>query len=528
MSALPKPLVLLGASVRTAGTALRLRYGSGAVTAQHRTWRTLMGRFATTVHGRAAHLGAGLSYAQFQARVPLQTYEQITPLIERMKRGEADMLWPGQCSFYALSAGTTTGRSKSLPVTGEMIAHFRRATLAAEFYYTARAGHAGVFRGRHLFLGGSTALAPLPETRPFEAYAGDLSSIIAFSLPAWAEKHLYEPGSEIARIDDWDAKIKAIAERCWQRDITLLAGMPSWLLFLAEALRARARSHQRPISQLKEIWPNLECLVHSGIPIGPFADELRQTLGLGVNFHEVYTSAEGFIAAQDREASHGLRLMADAGLFFEFLPMRDYDESRLASLGAKAVPLEGVKTGVDYALLLTTPAGLCRYALGDVVRFLATEPPRLIYVGRTRLQLRAFGENVVEKEITDALAGVCARHGWQIVNFHTAPVFTSSLTGQTRGRHEWWVELKPGTIETPTGPALAAELDTALQHLNADYAARRKSGILDSPVVRLVMPGVFEQWMRHRSRWGGQHKMPRCRSDREIADELAQLARFHA
>jgi len=528
MSALPKPLVLLGASVRTAVTTLRLRYGSDAVAAQHRTWRALVGRIARTVHGRAAHLDAGLNYAQFQTRVPLQTYEQIAPLIERMKRGEADMLWPGQCSFYALSAGTTTGHPKYLPVTGEMMAHFRRATLAAGFYYTARAGHAGVFRGRHLFLGGSIALASLPESRPFEAYAGDLSSIVAFSLPVWAETHLYEPGTEIARIGDWDAKIKAITERCWQRDITLLAGTPNWLLVLAEALRARARSHQRPIGQLQELWPNLECLVHSGLPLGPFADELRQVLGPGVHFHEVYTAAEGFIAAQDTDSSQGLRLMADAGLFFEFLPMRDYDEARLAGLGAKAVPLEGVKPGVDYALLLTTPAGLCRYVLGDVVRFLATKPPRLIYVGRTKLQLRAFGENVSEKEITDLLTGVCSRHGWQIVNFHTAPIFASSLTGQTRGRHEWWVELKPGTIETPTGPVLAAELDRELQHLNADYAARRKNGILEPPVVRLVMPGVFEQWMRHRARWGGHHKMPRCRSDREIADELAQLARFHA
>ena len=528
MSALPKPLVLLGANVRTAVMALRLRYGNDLVGAQHRTWRALMGRFACTDCGRAAHLGAGLSYAQFQARVPLQTYEQIAPLIERMMRGEADMLWPGRCSFYARSAGTTTGYPKSLPVTGEMMAHFRRAALAAGYYYTARTGHAGVLRGRHLFLGGSTALAPLPESRPFEAYGGELSSIVAFSLPAWVEKHLYEPGAEIAQIGDWDAKIKAITERCWQRDITLLAGMPSWLLCLAEALRARARSHQRPINQLQEIWPNLECLVHGGIPIGPFADELRQVVGPGVNFHEVYAAAEGFIAAQDTDSSQGLRLMADAGLFFEFLPMRDYDESRLASLGGKAVPLEGVRPGVDYALLVTTPAGLCRHALGDVVRFLTTKPPRLIYVGRTKLQLRAFGENVIEKEITDALTGVCARHGWQIVNFHTAPIFASSLTGQTRGRHEWWVELKPGTIETPTGPALAAELDAELQRLNADYTARRKSGVLEPPVVRLVMPGVFEQWMRHRSRWGGQHKMPRCRSDREIADELAQLARFHA
>jgi hypothetical protein len=206
--------------------------------------------------------------------------------------------------------------------------------------------------------------------------------------------------------------------------------------------------------------------------------------------------------------------------------MTDFDETRLSQLGAKAVPLEEVRTGVDYALLLTTPAGLSRYVIGDVVRFASTEPPRLIYVGRTKLQLGAFGEHVIEKEITDVLLGVCQRHGWQIVNFHVAPMFASSLTGQKRGRHEWWVELKAGTAETPTGPLMAAEIDVELRRSNDDYHTKRKGGGLEMPVVRLVIPGVFEHWMRQKGKWGGQHKMPRCRSDREIADELLNLTRF--
>ena len=188
--------------------------------------------------------------------------------------------------------------------------------------------------------------------------------------------------------------------------------------------------------------------------------------------------------------------------------------------------IAGVKTGTDYVLLLTTPSGLTRYVIGDVVRFTSTEPPRLIYVGRTKLQLSAFGEHVIEKELTDSLLAVCQQQGWTIVNFHVAPVFMNSLTGQGHGRHEWWVELRPGTVTTPTGPLLAEGLDFELQRLNADYAAKRQGGGLDVPTVRLVMPGVFEQWQRSRGKWGGQNKMPRCRSDREIADELAQLTRF--
>ena len=220
--------------------------------------------------------------------------------------------------------------------------------------------------------------------------------------------------------------------------------------------------------------------------------------------------------------------MTGAGLFFEFLPMREFDEARLPSLGPRTVPLAAVQAGQDYALVLTTPAGLCRYVIGDVVRFISTEPPRLIYTGRTQLQLSAFGEHVIEKELTDSLLAVCHAHGWSITNFHVAPLFTTSLTGRNRGRHEWWIELRPGTVQTPTGVPMAAQLDAELAARNEDYEAKRRGGGLEAPVVRLVMPGVFEHWMRHHGKWGGQHKMPRCRSDRVIADGLAQVARFNA
>ncbi len=190
------------------------------------------------------------------------------------------------------------------------------------------------------------------------------------------------------------------------------------------------------------------------------------------------------------------------------------------------MPLEGVRAGEDYVILLTTPAGLVRYSLGDVVRFISTEPPRLIYVGRKRLQLNAFSEHVIEKEVTDALLVVCRRHTWQIVNFHVAPLFADPYAGRRDARHEWWIELKPGTDETPTGPILAAELDVELQRLNEHYKTKRRGGGLGAPVVRLVIPGVFEHWMKHTGNWGRQYKMPRCRSDRAIADTLAELTRF--
>lgn len=523
----PRGLVHFAAGLWSAHTARRLRRADSGRAAQCRVFGVLTKRMAATAFGRAAGIEAGLRYETFRTRVAPRTYEMYVPYIDRMKRGEPDVLWPGRCAFFAVSSGTTAGRVKYLPVTGDMLAHFRKAGVDSLFHYTARVGHTGVLLGRHLVLGGSTSLSPLEEARPQAAYSGDLSGLMALNLPAWAEKHLYEPGATIAQMSDWPAKLEAIAERTLHRDITLLAGMPSWILALAEVLRALATRERVSVPHLKALWPNLECLVHGGVPLAPFADELRAALGPDVSFHEVYPASEGFIAAQDADAASGLRLMVAAGLYFEFLPMAFFDEGNLANLGTKIVPLDGVQTGVDYALLLTTPAGLCRYVIGDVVRFLSTDVPRLIYVGRTALQLSAIGEHVIEKELIDSLLVVCQHHGWTIVNFHVAPVFAGTLTGQMRGGHEWWIELKVPTIETPTANVISPELDAELMRRNDDYEAKRKGHGLDPPAVRLVMPGVFEQWMKKNGRWGGQNKMPRCRSDRVVADQLAELSRFY-
>jgi hypothetical protein len=436
------------------------------------------------------------------------------------------VLWRRRCSFFALTAGTTEGERRAIPVTDDLLFHFRDAGQDALLYFTARKGHAAAFHGRHLFLGGTTALTPIAESAPHHAYSGNLGGISVLNLPPWAERHFFEPGPGIAQRVDWNDKLAAVVEHTRGLNISLLAGIPTWVMLLAAALREREAASGRTIAHLQELWPRLSGFIHGGIPIGPFEAELRGAIGPSVTFHEVYPAAEGFIACQDSNAGLGLRLMADRGIFFEFLPMAEFEEGRLEQLGSKAVPLADVKTGVDYAILLTTPGGLARYLLGDVVRFLSVAPPRLIYVGRTRLQLNTFGEQVPEKEITDAITAVCARNGWTIVNFHVAPLFATNLTGANRGRHEWWIELRPGTMTTPIGPPMAAALDAELQRTSETYSARRRAGALDGPTVRLVMPGVFAHWLRHHDRWGGHNKTPRCRSDRLVADELAHVTNF--
>ncbi len=506
-----------------ARTAHRLvRQGDGTA-AQEAILAHLLRTLAPTEFGRDHGLEAGLRYESFRARVEPRNYEGFASYIEKMKQGTPDVLHPGRCRHFAVSSGTTAGPSKWLPVNAAMLAHFRTAGLDALFFHALRAGRGSVFAGRHLFLGGSTGLVPAPGVTP-PVYSGDLSGITALNLPWWAEHQLYEPGRAIARLEDWPAKVCAIAERTWNRDITLVAGIPSWLLVLADAVRDTVQRHtgRRPES-LTEIWPNLECLLHGGVPVAPFAEELRRAYGPTARGHEVYPASEGFIAAQDNE-SGSLRLLADHGIFYEFVPFADYDESDPVRTAARAVPLAGVRTGVDYVLLMTTPAGLVRYVIGDLVRFVSTEPPRLVYVGRTKLQLSAFGEHVIEREITDALTTVCRAHGVQLENFHVAPLFPQAGT-RAVGRHEWWIEFRGTPPPSADLERFSAALDRELAALNDDYAAKRAGRGLEQPLVRVVPTGGFERWLKHAGKWGGQHKTPRCRSDRQIADALAELLR---
>jgi hypothetical protein len=526
MAVVPRSFLTIGARLLSARAAMRLRREKGGAAAQRRVFGNLISNLARGSAWSGAGIEAGMGYGAFRAKVPLHGYADLLPHINRMKGGEADVLWPGCCQIYALSSGTTADAPKYIPMTEPMLRHFKQCGVDSALWYMAYHRSTTVLRGRHLFTGGSTALSLITESGPFEAYAGELSAIAALNMPGWMEAHLYEPGAEIAQMADWSAKVSAMAERTIPLDIRLLTGMPNWVLVLVEALCARASGDGGTVPNLQAIWPNLECYTHGGIPIGPFQDELRSALGPDVAFHEVYRAAEGFVAAQDAESAAGLRLMVDAGIFYEFLPMAEFDESRLSHLGERTVPLDGVEAGVDYALVTTAPSGLARYLIGDIVRFVSTRPARLMYVGRTKLQLNAFGERVIEKDITEALLSVCRRNGWTIVNFHVAPLFPNSTTGTSGGRHEWWVELKPGTAMTPTGPIIAVELDFELRKLSPSYEAKRASGFVDAPFVRLVMPGVFEHWMRFHGKWGGHNKMPRCQCDRIIANELGGALQF--
>lgn len=521
MTLAPRILVSFWAGLRAARLKRELKSEVGAVAAQEAAFRRILTQMAGTELGRQQGLDPAMDYETFQQGQPLVEHRHFEGFIERMVRGEADVTWPGRCRLFVETSGTTTGTPRRLPVTDEMLAHYRAGINAAVLLYAARVGHAGVFLGRHLHAGASTAL-----NEAGDGFVGNLDGIATLSLSKWAEANLHSPPAAISRLPDGPEKGVAIADRMRSQDVTLIAGTPASVRVLADAVRARCSKGKIRLTSLQALWPNLECFLHTGSLLGLLEHELKALLGPQVNHHEVYAAAEGWFAVQDADAALGLRLLADTGIFFEFLPMREYRDDLPPYLGRRCVPLSEVKTGVDYALVISTPAGLIRYAVGDVVRFISTEPHRIQVVGRTRLHLSTFGELVGERELTEALLTVCARHDWVPVNFHVAPIY-SRPPPAPKGGHEWWVELRSGTVKTPTGPFLAAELDNALSARNPDYAARRKTGGLDAPTVRLVMPGVFDQWARTHQAGSSSSRLAICRPDRLIADQLGAITRFH-
>jgi hypothetical protein len=522
MTLAPRFLVNFWAGCRVAAFQRRLKAAGRGAGDQAAVFARRMAQVADTAFGRDHGLTAATSYAQFRAKVPPRPPEYFDPLVARMQAGEADVLTPGRCRFFVETAGTTGAGSRILPVPEPMLAHYRRGLRDALFLYAARAGHAGVFLGRHLHLGASTAL-----TEEQGAYRTGLDGMLALCLTPWAEANLYAPPAAIARLPDGPDRIAAAVRAMRSRDVTLLGGSPGSVCALALAARPAAGPDRAPPPHLTAVWPNLECLMFTGAQPGLFQDTLRAALGPTVMFHELYAAAEGIFAAQDAGSPAGLRLLTDAGVFFEFLPLRTFHEDKLATAGPACLPLDQVETGVDYVLVLTTPAGLCRQVPGDIVRFVSVDPPRLQFAGRTRLRLNSFGENISERELLDTLLAVCVRNGWQVVDFHVAPYSRRIAAGQAVNCHEWWVELRTHTMKTPTGNALGPELDAELARRNADYAARRANRGLDFPSVRLVMPGVFEQWAREQGKTGNAGKIPRCRPDRFVADQLATIARFH-
>ena len=480
-----------------------------AAATQRRTLLGLLRRAEHTRFGRDHGFTGIADVAEFQAAVPLRRYEQFwadywQPAFPRL----VDVSWPGLIRYFAVSSGTTAGRTKYLPLTDAM----RRSNVRAGFDVVAH--HLGarpasrMFAGRSLMLGGSTALV---EEAP-GIFSGDLSGIAAKTLPFWARGFSF-PGPELALLADWEAKLERLARESLDQPIRALTGTPSWLLILLERvreLRRAAGGDERP-------YPDLDLLIHGGVRFDGYRRRFEALLaGTQAEMREVYPASEGFIAAADRGPGEGLRLNLDHGLFFEFVPVAELDRPQPTRHW-----VADAETGVDYALVMTTCAGLFAYVVGDTVRLVSRDPPRVLVTGRTAYGMSAFGEHLIGEEVEGAAAQAAGAIDADLTDFAMMAVFPDA--GRRLGGHLWVVEFArlppPDAVDD-----FARRLDQVLCALNDDYLAHRADGVgMAAPEVRAVPPGTFAAWMKHRGRLGGQNKVPRIINDPGLADDLVRF-----
>lgn len=447
------------------------------------------------------------SYKAFKEKVPLTDYTTLSPYIERMLKGEQNVLWGSEINWFAKSSGTTTGKSKFLPVSKDALemCHYKGGKDLLSLYYNQLPDRK-LYKGKHLILGGSAEINYLGKS---DSYFGDLSAIILKNMPWWAEIRR-TPSKEIALMSNWEEKIEMLAHSTIDQDIYILAGVPSWTLVLCNrVLEITGKSH------LREVWPNLELFMHGGVSFDPYRDQFKKLIPFeDMNYVETYNASEGFFGIQDEFNSNELLLMLDYGVFFEFIPMNEYNGIQSKT----AIPLEEVELNKNYAIVISTNAGLWRYIIGDTIRFTSKTPYRFKITGRTKSFINAFGEELVVENAESAIAAACNKTKAQVSNYTAAPIY---MEGNESGGHEWLIEFskEPESLDVFTHI-----LDGELKGLNSDYEAKRTGDLsLKMPVVHIAKKGLFEAWLKKENKLGGQHKISRLNNDRKFIDELLEL-----
>jgi hypothetical protein len=491
---------------------LRLRGGQrmrelarqNPVAAQRRVLAHLVHRARDTRFGRWHDFGAIRTVADYQARIPLRHYEAFwqewwQPVFPRL-RGAT---WPGRIPFLALSSGTSGGPTKYIPVSTATLQANRDAALDSLIFHVAQRPDSRLLAGRNLLLGGSTSLERLSR----HVQAGDLSGIAAAEIPVWARGRSYPP-REVALLGDWPRKLDAIARLCLEQPVTSISGTPSWLLLFFERMAELRPAGGRHLAAL---FPQLELIIHGGVGMAPYRDRFDLwTRGSRIQTREVYAASEGFIAAADLGPDDGMRLLADRGLFYEFVPLDQLDAA-----APERHWLATAKVGVDYAIVVTSASGLWGYVLGDTVMFERLDPPRLRVTGRTGWSLSVVGEHVTGGELDRAVGIAAHETGVLVHDYAAAPLHPDA--GDPRGGHLVLVEF----AQAPPLERFTHALDAALAAGNADYAAHRAGDFgMRPPRVRIVPSGAFEAWMASRGKLGGQHKVPRVINDPALLASL--------
>lgn len=477
---------------------------------QRRVLAQLLGEARQTAVGVGYGFDTIASYADFASRVPMCRYEQIRPMVMRMVAGEPDVLWPGRCLRFAQSSGTSGGKSKYIPVTDASLRrnHYRGGALAVAAYLDS-VPHSRLFGGKSLILGGSFA-NELSDVPP-DVCVGDLSATLIDRINP-AVNLLRVPAKKIALMADWKAKLPALAQAALHADVTNISGVPSWFMTVLRTVLELAGA-----DNIHQVWPHLEVFFHGGIAFGPYREQYEAiTDPSKMHYVENYNASEGFFAVQDDPSTHAMRLLLDAGVFYEFVPVE-----HMGDADAPLLPAWEVEAGRTYALVITSCNGLWRYLIGDTVTVESTSPLRVTIAGRTNSFINAFGEELMVWNADKALAEACRRTGAAVSNYTAAPVYAAC---GTRGHHQWLIEWD----EEPScgTEAFADILDAALQAVNSDYQAKRSGGIFLARLELTTAPrGTFDRWLASTGKLGGQRKIPRLANDRHIIDSVLSLIR---
>ena len=471
--------------------ATMLRHAADPLPPQQRLLGKLMARMGETEFGRQHGLARVRTLADLRAAVPLCDYAAMAPWWERARRGERGVVWPGLVRFWAISSGTTSGE-KFLPVSGDTIASNKRGGFDSLVPHLADGG-ASLFDGKLLFLGGSTALRRTGPT-----FTGDNTGIMALHVPRCLRRW-HAPDERVRCMTAWEQKVAAAAAQTADVDLRLLAGVPSWIVLFGEAVLAHCRAAGRDVRHLADVWPNLQLFVHGGVTFAPYAERLRELVGADIRYTDTYSASEGgMLAVQERSDDPAMLPLLDRGALFEFVPAAELTSAMPRRLGAHEV-----EPGVDYAVALTTDAGIVSYLLGDLVQFTSVRPLRLVFRGRTAHTLNAFGEHLSGAELERGIAVAAGRTAAVVSEFAVGVRYPTA--GEPMGGHRWCVEFHR---EPDDLAAFVRELDAALQRGNEDYATHRSYGLRE-PVVEALPTGTFLGFLRAQGKVGGQHKVPR-------------------
>lgn len=457
-----------------------------------------------TEFGRKYNFEKLFSVKEYKKNVPIHEYDDIKPYILRMMEGEENVLWNTPVHWFAKSSGTTSDKSKFIPISDESLTdtHFKASKDVLTNYYK-NFPDSDLLTGKSLVVGGSHQVNQINE----DIHYGDLSAVLMQNTPFWGH-WIRTPELSIALLDEWENKIEKLANITMNENVTSLAGVPTWTIVLIKRILELSGK-----KFLKEVWPNLELYIHGGVSFVPYRDQLDKLIGGPINYLEIYNASEGFIAGQDKPNEEGMLLYTDHGIFYEFMPVDEYGKKEPKTIGLKDVQLNK-----NYALVITTNGGLWRYLIGDTIQFTSLQPFKIKVSGRLKHYINAFGEELIVDNSDAAIASASEKTDAVVTDYTAAPIYFSD---NSNGAHEWIIEFDK---QPPDIDNFAFELDNALKSINSDYEAKRHKNIaLRMPVVHAVKKGTFNQWLRSKGKLGGQHKVPRLSNERTLLEEIKKI-----